>query len=192
MRIWCLPNQIIEYIKEVKVFTNKHDYWDDMTAIWDLDSEPNEQQIMVGIMNFGYIKTLVSAKAPEKAAGNACYDLSYASETEETIVINPGERVMLSTGLILLFPTNYHGFILPRSGLSWKYGLDVMAGVIDNSFTKVTQIILINHSNKPYTIIPGDRIAQIELRKDVSFPVVEKSMNDLRDVDRDGFGSSGR
>jgi dUTP pyrophosphatase len=189
-----LSNQIepiLEYIKEVKVFTPKHDYWNYMNFFWKIE----DYQIIESDqdMNFGYIKTCISAKAPEKVSGNACYDLSYASDTEESIVIKPGERVMFSTGLILVFPAGYHGFILPRSGLSWKYGLDVMAGVIDNSFQYTTQVILINHSKQPYTIIPGDRIAQIELRKDTTLPVVEMTMEDLQKNNRGtGFGSSGR
>lgn len=170
---------IYEYIKEVKVFTDKHDYW--------LDFQFKECE-----MKFKYIKASPNAKPPQKIAGNSCYDLSYAGD--EDVTLKPGERKLLSTGLILIFPAGYHGQIRPRSGLSWKNGLDVMAGVIDNSFEQVTQVVLINHDlNQDYVVSPGDRIAQIILEKDVTFPVEEGTLEDLKETNRGaGFGSSGK
>lgn len=170
MREWSLSDKIDEYIQQVKTFTSKHQYWDD-------------------IMEFRYIKTLPNAKAPEKVSGNACYDLSLA---EGPVTVNPGERVLLRTGLILIFPDTMHGKIRPRSGLAWKYGIDILAGMIDNSFEQETMVVAINHGEKLYTFNEGDRIAQIKLEKDYSFPVKEVTIEHLKSTGRgSGFGSSG-
>lgn len=140
---------------------------------------------------FKYVKLKESAKAPEKASGDACYDLSYCGK--ESITIFPGCRELIPTGLILVFPPGYHGIIKPRSGLAWKNGLDVLAGVIDNSYDKETQVVLINLGIVPYSIEPGDRIAQIYLCKDSTFKLEEITLDQLQETGRgSGFGSSGR
>lgn len=169
-----LEETIAEYIKEVKVITEKHQYY----------------HLMKENMEFKYIKVTKTAKAPEKVAGNACYDLSYDGES---VKIEPGERLLLSTGLILVFPFDYHGFIKSRSGLAWKHGLAVIAGIIDNSYTSETKVVLVNHSSMSYTIERGDRIAQIYLTKDNTFPLKEISLEELKETNRGlGFGSSGK
>lgn len=166
-----MSSEIEEYIKQVKTFTPKHQYWDD-------------------VMEFRYIKVLDTAKAPEKAPGNACYYLSLA---DGPITVKPGERVLLRTGLILIFPDTMHGKIRPRSGLAWKNGIDIMAGMIDNAFENETMVVAINHGIVPYTFNQGDRIAQIKLEKDYHFPVKEVTKESLRSTNRgDGFGSSGK
>lgn len=140
---------------------------------------------------FKYIKLKDSAKAPEKASGDACYDLAYCGE--KPITIFPNHRELIPTGLILVFPAGYHGIIKPRSGLAWKNGLDVLAGVIDNSYDKETHVVLINLGIIPYTIEPGDRIAQIYLCKDTTFKLEETTLDQLQKTGRGaGFGSSGK
>ena len=146
-------------------------------------------------MKFQYIKLTENAKAPEKSpckiGTNAGYDLRYSGT--ETVKLEPGERFLFPTGLILVFPEGIHGIIKPRSGLALKNGIDVLAGVIDNSYTSETKIILINLSSNTYTVEPGDKIAQILLIKDETYEVEETTVEKLQNTGRgDGFGSTGR
>jgi dUTP pyrophosphatase len=134
-----------------------------------------------------YIKLLNEfAKVPTKAdPGAAGYDI-YSTESVE---IEPGTRVLVSTGLSTAFEKGYLR-IAPRSGMSVR-GIDVGAGVIDSSYRGEIKVLLINNSKDPYFIKRGDRIAQgiFEVCYSVEFQVVET----LPDSERGsgGFGSSG-
>jgi dUTP pyrophosphatase len=126
------------------------------------------------------------SKVPTKAdPGAAGYDI-YATESVE---IEPGTRVLVSTGLSTSFEKGYLR-IAPRSGLSVR-GIDVGAGVIDPSYRGEIKVLLINNSKDPYFVERGDRIAQGIFEKcySVDFQVVENL--DLTDRGSGGFGSSG-
>jgi len=126
------------------------------------------------------------AKVPTKAdPGAAGYDI-YATESVE---IEPGTRVLVSTGLSVSFDKGYLR-IAPRSGLSVR-GIDVGAGVIDSSYRGEIKVLLINNSKDPYFVKRGDRIAQGIFEKcySVEFEVVDNL--DLTDRGSGGFGSSG-
>lgn len=148
-------------------------------------------------------KTHLDAKLPYKENGNACYDISCVYNDDYTdkdengtfFILKSGERKIFSTGLILYFPTGYHGKLRPRSGLAAKYGIDVMAGMIDNSYQGELKVILINTGNKEYKIYSGDRICQLKLEKDITLDVLEvKDTEEIGTTTRgqNGFGSSGR
>ena len=89
-------------------------------------------------------------------------------------------------------PDGYVGLILPRSGMAYKHGIDVFAGVIDSSYRGDVWVILYNSQYSNYNIEKGDRIAQIIFQKieDFDLHVVEN----LDDTSRGagGFGSSGK
>lgn len=110
----------------------------------------------------------------------------------ESVVIAPLSRTLIKTGISLEIPKNYYGRIAPRSGLAFKNGIDVLAGVIDSSYRGEVGVILFNTDKEnSFTINQGDRIAQliIEAHYNMSF-----SENDtLTDTDRGagGFGSTG-
>jgi len=111
-----------------------------------------------------------------------------------TILVYPGERVLVPTGLIFDIPTGYSLRVHPRSGLSFKLGMTVVCGegVIDEDYQHELFVPIINLSDVPVAINNGDRIAQIELVKDerCSFGFVE-SLSE-KDSSRDGgFGHTG-
>jgi len=88
-------------------------------------------------------------------------------------------------------PKGYVGLIWPRSGMAYKYGIDVFAGVIDSGYRGDIGVILYNSQYTDYSIEKGDRIAQLVLQKVEDFELVEVS--DLNNTDRNesGFGSTG-
>jgi dUTP pyrophosphatase len=119
---------------------------------------------------------------------DAGYDISSA----EDYIIHPGpHHYAVSTKIAVAIPPGYYGRIAPRSGLAYKYGIDVLAGVIDASFRGEIKVILINHGEKHFTICKGDRIAQLVIEKICTPPV--QQVEELDDTERGegGFGSTG-
>ena len=84
-----------------------------------------------------------------------------------TIVLNPGERVSVPTGLFLEIPLGFEIQIRPRSGLAIKNGITVLntPGTIDADYRGEIGVILINHSDTQFLIKDGDRIAQLVLTR---------------------------
>jgi len=106
-------------------------------------------------------------------------------------IVEPNSRCLVSTGLKLHFPSNVYGRIAPRSGLALKYGIDVMAGVIDSDYTGEVKVLLYNTSNLKFEIQRGDRIAQI-IFESFEYPKF-KEVNTIEETTRSsgGFGSTG-
>ncbi len=139
-------------------------------------------------MNTLQIKKLnPQAKLPKRGTpSSAGYDL-YSTET---YTLQPLERKLFKTGLSFAIPHGLYGRIAPRSGLAFKAGIDVMAGVIDEDYRGELGIVLINLSNTPKELVIGTEIAQIIFE---FYNVVElKEVNDLTETVRGtgGFGST--
>ncbi|KAA5604371.1 dUTP diphosphatase [Roseospira marina] len=103
----------------------------------------------------------------------------------------PGERRLIKTGLAVAIPPGHYGRIAPRSGLALKYGIDVLAGVIDEDYRGEIGVILLNTSRIPFTVEHGDRIAQLVIEK-IARPAPEY-VDALPETGRGvgGFGSTG-
>lgn len=103
--------------------------------------------------------------APEYAtAGSAAVDLRAALDEGEELVLQPGERALVPTGLsIAPEGTDVVAVIAGRSGLGVKYGVSLSngIGVIDSDYRGEIQVGLINRGNQPFTVVRGDRIAQM-------------------------------
>jgi dUTP pyrophosphatase len=84
---------------------------------------------------------------------------------EESKVLQPGERVLVPTGLSLALPEGFEAQVRPRSGLALKHGITVLnsPGTVDADYRGDVGVILINLGVEPFTIAPGDRIAQLVL-----------------------------
>lgn len=133
-------------------------------------------------------KTREDAIYPSRGSdGAAGWDL-YAIEDA---YIGPGERQLIDTGIASEFSDSIVGKIKPRSGLAYKYGIDVMAGVIDSDFRDSIKVLLINHGNEPFVVSPGDRIAQIIFT--LAFHNVVMHEGPVSETVRgtNGFGSTG-
>ncbi len=110
----------------------------------------------------------------------------------EFYILKPGERKLFKTGLSIAIPSGLYGRVAPRSGLAYKSGIDVMAGVIDEDYRGEIGVILINLGQEDKTIFVGDKIAQLIFENYTRVEFAEVS--DLDDTARgaDGFGSTGR
>jgi dUTP pyrophosphatase len=123
--------------------------------------------------------------------GAAGADLSAAVELE--LVLDPGARAAVPTGLVLEIPAGFEGQVRPRSGLAFKAGLTVVnaPGTIDSDYRGELKVLTVNLGSEPVTIRRGDRIAQL-----VIAPVTRASFNETERLSASergdgGFGSTG-
>ena len=126
-----------------------------------------------------------------ESAASAGMDLR--AQLDSPIVLEPLERGIVKTGLVIELPVGVEAQVRPRSGLAIKKGVTVLnaPGTIDADYRGEIGVILINLSNEPFTINHGDRIAQLVIAKHES--ITWKSAEKLSDSDRGtaGFGSTG-
>lgn len=118
----------------------------------------------------------------------AGYDLFAA---EDAIVVC-GSRKLIKTNISMAIPSGYYGRIAPRSGLAYKNGIDVLAGVIDSDYRGDIGVILYNTDKKlDFGVRKGDRIAQIIF--ETCYPATFSQKSILTDTVRQagGFGSTG-
>ena len=110
-----------------------------------------------------------------------------------TIILNPGGRVLIPTGLYMAIPEGYELQIRPRSGLALKYGITVVntPGTIDSVYRGNIGVILKNDGTEPFIIEQGDRIAQGVLNKVEEANLIEVDSLDETDRSDSGYGKSG-
>lgn len=145
------------------------------------------------------------ATIPTKATSGAdAYDLyafiaGYNPElgegherTETGVVLHPGGRVLIPTGLKMEIPVGYRVSVKPRSGLALKQGITCLnsPGTIDSDYRGDVGVILVNHSNRDFNVGPNDRIAQMSIEESLE---ADFEVADLSETDRGegGFGSTG-
>ena len=113
---------------------------------------------------------------------------------KESITIEPLQRVLVETGLFIELPEGYEAQIRPRSGLAAKHGIGIVnsPGTIDADYRGEIKIILVNLSDQPFVLVPGERIAQMVVAK---FERVEWVLADelcKSERGEGGFGSTGK
>ena len=126
-----------------------------------------------------------------KTAGAAGMDLCAA--IDDPVTLQPLERALIPTGLSMELPEGYEAQIRPRSGLALKHGISVCntPGTIEYTYRGPVGVVLINLSNEPFTVNPGERIAQMVIKKcETAEPIF---VEDLSETERGagGFGSTG-
>jgi dUTP pyrophosphatase len=120
--------------------------------------------------------------------------LDVRANIEQPITLQSLERTLVPTGLFVEIPLGYEIQVRPRSGLAVKQGLTCLntPGTIDADYRGEIKVILINLSQEPQIIQPGDRIAQLVLQ---AIELIEwKSVDQLNETDRGtgGFGHTGK
>jgi len=140
-----------------------------------------------------------------KVINNSCFDLPRYATTgssgldlkaniDVSILLNSLERCMVPTGLFLEIPEGYEAQVRPRSGLAARHGISVLnsPGTIDADYRGEIKVILVNLSNEPFTIEPGERIAQIVFAKIEQ--ITWRDVNNISITERGdgGFGHTGR
>ena len=136
-------------------------------------------------------RALPGAQLPARATpGAAGYDLCSAGP--DTVILHPGTRSLVDTGLIIAVPYGTYGRVAPRSGLAVR-GVDVGAGVIDADYRGHVKVLLINNGATPLEVAPGQRIAQLILERVDTPRVLEMTPEALGKTQRGaaGFGSTG-
>lgn len=145
-------------------------------------------------MELFHVKRLTdTARIPTRGtAGSAGLDL-YA-DLSQPLELQPGQRGKVPTGIAIAVPEGYAGLIYARSGLAVKHGITLSncVGVVDSDYRGEVIVGLINLSEVPFSIQPGDRIAQLVLTPVlIAEPVESESLDDTV-RGSGGFGSTGR
>ncbi|MBR4133651.1 MAG: dUTP diphosphatase [Bacteroidales bacterium] len=115
------------------------------------------------------------------------------ADTREDIVLPPLGRAMVPTGLYLEIPAGYEAQVRPRSGLAAKKGVTVLnsPGTIDADYRGEVRVILVNLSSDPFTIVPGERIAQMVFARHEQVEWEEADTLEESERGAGGFGSTG-
>lgn len=143
--------------------------------------------------NLKLIRLRPSSRLPSPATeGSASYDLYADLDAPEVIL--PGQTVTIPTGLSMQIAPGFAGFIFARSGLGVRHGIVPAncVGVIDSDYRGEVLVALYNHAEQPFTVRPGDRMAQLVL-----LPVALPQIEECRTLEESvrgsgGFGSTGR
>ncbi len=130
------------------------------------------------------------AQIPRYAHSGPFGDLAADLHAVSCSILQPGETVLIPTGLALGLPADFGALIEDRSGMALR-GLTTLAGVIDPGYRGEIKVVLTNLSGEPRTIQAGDRIAQMRIvrRIEASFELVDTLEETPRN--RGGFGSTG-
>ncbi len=112
----------------------------------------------------------------------------------ESVTLGPLERALIPTGLYVALPEGYEMQIRPRSGLAAKHGVTVLntPGTIDADYRGEIRVILVNLSNEPFEINPGERIAQAVVAAHARVEWCEVEELSATERGEGGFGSTGR
>ncbi len=146
--------------------------------------DANVEEIRVRIRNLnGSGDELLPRYMTEHASG---MDLCAAVEKDE--LIPPGGRKAIPTGIAIELPQGFEAQIRPRSGLALRYGVTILntPGTIDADYRGEIRVIMINHGEDSFTVIRGDRIAQMVVQ-----PVCRVSWDVSERLDRTERGAGG-
>jgi len=113
---------------------------------------------------------------------------------EAPVTLRPLERTLVPTGLFIALPAGYEAQVRPRSGLAAKHGITVLntPGTIDADYRGEIKVILVNLSDTPFEIVPGERIAQLVVARHERVEWEETDSLDETERGAGGFGSTGR
>jgi len=132
-------------------------------------------------------EAIILAYQTKEAAG---FDL----HSIENVILKPGERKLIGTGLAFEIEFGYEVQIRPRSGLAYKHGITVLnsPGTIDSDYRGEIKVLLINHSDEEFEIKKGDRIAQAVVAPVIQAEIIEVEELSSTERGEGGFGSTGK
>ena len=124
--------------------------------------------------------------------GAAGMDL--AASLDADVIIAPGKRALVGTGLAIALPRGFEAQVRPRSGLAAKHGVTVLnaPGTIDEDYRGEIKVILINHGDEPFVVKSGERIAQMVIAPVARVVLDEQTSLDGSARGAGGFGHTGR
>ena len=121
-------------------------------------------------------------------------DLLAAIPDDQPLILSPGQRVLVPTGLMIALPAGFEAQVRPRSGLAARHGVTVLnaPGTIDADYRGEIAVLLINHGEAPFSIRRGERIAQMVVAPVSQVELVETEALPATSRGAGGFGSTGR
>jgi dUTP pyrophosphatase len=128
-----------------------------------------------------------------ESAGAAGVDLRAAVPDDHPILLLPGKRALVPTGLVMEIPAGYEAQVRPRSGLALKHGVTCLntPGTIDSDYRGEVMVLLVNHGDEDFEISRGMRIAQMVVAPVVRVAVEERDLSSATARGAGGFGSTG-
>ena len=128
-----------------------------------------------------------------ESTGAAGMDLRAAVPEDRPLLILPGKRALVPTGLILEIPEGMEGQVRPRSGLAFKHGLTVLnsPGTVDSDYRGEVKVLLVNLGDEDFAVTRGMRVAQIVFATVTQATVEERSLAGATTRGSGGFGSTG-
>ena len=139
-------------------------------------------------------KVRENAKVPNRAtSGSAGLDLCAC--IDEAITLEGGATAVIPTGIAIALPSEEYGaFVFPRSGIAVKHGIGLLnsVGVVDSDYRGEVMVGVINQISTPYTIQPGERVAQMVIMPVSMMPTQEVCDLDETERGAGGFGSTGK
>ncbi len=144
-------------------------------------------------MQINFKKLTATATLPEYATPGAA-GLDLRADIPTRTVLHPGFRKLIPTGLSIELPPGFEAQVRPRSGLALKSGITVLntPGTVDCDFRGNIGVILINHGDVAFDILPGDRIAQLVIAPVLHITPVQCEQLMATERGAGGFGSTGR
>jgi dUTP pyrophosphatase len=134
------------------------------------------------------------APPAQQTTGAAGVDLLAALPSSGDVILAPGARAGIPTGIAIALPDGYEAQVRPRSGLALHYGVTVLnaPGTIDADYRGEIKVILANHGTEPFTVTRGDRIAQLVVAPVTAIALEEVEALDETERGHGGHGSTGR
>lgn len=143
---------------------------------------------LLRVKRVGSVTVPLPAYQTDGAAG-----LDLPAAVTEPVVIGPGERRFIPTGLSMAIPPGFEGQVRPRSGLALRHGIGIVnsPGTIDSDYRGEIGVVLVNHGREPFTVVPCARIAQLVVAEVAHAEI--QLVEDLDDTERGtgGYGSTG-
>ena len=129
-----------------------------------------------------------------QSAHAAGLDLLAAVPEDTPLTMQPGQRALVPTGLMIAVPPGHEAQVRPRSGLAFKHGVTVLnsPGTVDADYRGEVSVLLINHGDEPFTIRRGERIAQLVIAAVSQANLVAVASLSPTDRGSGGFGSTRR
>ncbi len=134
------------------------------------------------------IKKLSAAARTPKYMTLLAAGMDIVADLSAPVLLLPGERCLIPTGIAMAIPVGYEVQVRPRSGLAIKHGVTLVnsPGTIDADYRGEIKIVVINHGSETFQINAGDRIAQL-----IVAPVVQAALVEVTDLDQTDRGSGG-
>lgn len=150
-------------------------------------SNPATASIEVHIINKG--RHPLPHYATPHSAG-----LDLRANLDAPVILAPGQRALIPTGLYLELPEGTEAQVRPRSGLAFKHGVTVLnsPGTIDADYRGEVGVLLINHGPEPFTVNDGERVAQLVVARYERVVLAEVTDLALSERGAGGFGHTGR